>query len=73
MPATGISVSFCDREVSKILCCTRSKTDIGGRGVVDVICLDETPNVMHDVRVHPEGLPEAAAQVEFRQLALYEQ
>jgi hypothetical protein len=42
-------------------------------GITEVICLDETPNVMHDLRVHPVGQPETVARVEFRQLALYEQ
>jgi hypothetical protein len=41
-------------------------------GVTDVICLDDTPNVMHDLRVHPVGRPDAVAHVEFRQLAIYE-
>jgi hypothetical protein len=40
-------------------------------GVTDVICLDDTPNVMHDLRVHPVGRPHIVARVEFRQLALY--
>ena len=40
-------------------------------GITDVICLDETPNVMHDLRVHPVGQPDIVARVEFRQLALY--
>lgn len=42
-------------------------------GVTEVICVDETPNVMHDLRVHPVGHPELVARVEFRQLALYDQ
>jgi hypothetical protein len=41
-------------------------------GVTDVICLDDTPNVMHDLRVHPVGRPEITAHVEFRQLAIYD-
>jgi hypothetical protein len=41
-------------------------------GVTDVVCLDDTPNVMHDLRVHPVGRPDMAARVEFRQLALYD-
>lgn len=41
-------------------------------GHTDVICLDETPNVMHDLRVHPVGHPEVVSRVEFRQLALYD-
>jgi hypothetical protein len=41
-------------------------------GTTDVICLDDTPNVMHDLRVHPVGQSELVARVEFRQLALYD-
>jgi hypothetical protein len=41
-------------------------------GVTDVICIDDTPNVMHDLNVHPVGQPEIVARVEFRQLALYD-
>ena len=41
-------------------------------GVTDIICRDDTPNVMHDLRVHPVGQPETVARVEFRQLALYD-
>jgi hypothetical protein len=40
-------------------------------GVTDVICLDDTPSVMHDLLVHPVGQPGIVARVEFRQLALY--
>lgn len=40
-------------------------------GVVDVICLDDSPDVMHDLRVHPVDRPDAVARVEFRQLRLY--
>lgn len=40
-------------------------------GVTDVICLDDTPSVMHDLLVHPVGQPDIVARVEFRQLALY--
>jgi hypothetical protein len=43
------------------------------RGVTDVICLDDTPNVMHDLRVHPVGRPDVVAPVEFRQLAIYDE
>ncbi|HUB56357.1 MAG TPA: hypothetical protein VMB04_14465 [Mycobacterium sp.] len=42
-------------------------------GVTDVICLDDTPDVMHDLRVHPIGQPDVVARVEFRQLALYDE
>jgi hypothetical protein len=41
-------------------------------GVTDVICVDDTPNVMHDLTVHPVGQPEIVGRVEFRQLALYD-
>ena len=41
-------------------------------GVTDVICLDDTPDVMHDLRVHPVGRPDVVARVEFRQLAIYD-
>lgn len=41
-------------------------------GTTDVICLDDTPNVMHDLRVYPVGQPDLVARVEFRQLALYD-
>jgi hypothetical protein len=41
-------------------------------GVTDVICLDDSPNVMHDLRVHPVGRPAVVGLVEFRQLAIYE-
>lgn len=42
-------------------------------GVTDVICVDDTPNVMHDLTVHPVGQPEIVGRVEFRQLALYDE
>lgn len=42
-------------------------------GVTDVICLDDTPNVMHDLNVHPVDRPEVVCRVEFRQLALYDE
>lgn len=42
-------------------------------GVTDVICLDDTPDVMHDLRVHPVGQPDVVARVEFRQLALIDE
>lgn len=41
-------------------------------GVTDVTCLDDTPDVMHDLRVHPVERPEAICRVEFSQLALYD-
>ncbi|RFZ07556.1 hypothetical protein DSM43518_03298 [Mycobacterium marinum] len=42
-------------------------------GHTDVICLDDTPNVMHDLHVHPVGQPDTVALVEITQLALYDQ
>jgi hypothetical protein len=41
------------------------------RGVTDVICFDDIPNVMHHLRVHPVEQPDVVACVEFRQLAIY--
>ena len=41
-------------------------------GLTDVICLDDTPNVMHDLRVNPVAQPDTVGIVEFRQLALYD-
>jgi hypothetical protein len=41
-------------------------------GVTDAICLDDTPDVMHDLHVDPVGQPEVVARVEFRQLAIYD-
>ena len=41
-------------------------------GRTDVICLDDTPSVMHNLRVHPVGQPDTVALVEFSQLALYD-
>jgi hypothetical protein len=41
-------------------------------GLTDVICLDDTPSVMHDLRVHPVDKPDTVALVEFTQLALYD-
>jgi hypothetical protein len=40
--------------------------------VTDVICLDDTPDVMHDLRVHPVGRPDAVCRIGFRHLALYD-
>ncbi len=40
-------------------------------GAVDVICIDDTPNVLHDLRVHPIGRPEVVLRVDFRQLELH--
>jgi hypothetical protein len=40
--------------------------------LTDVICLDDTPSVPHNLRVHPVGQPDAVALVGFDQLALYD-
>ena len=42
------------------------------RGHTDVIALDDTPNVLHSLRVHPLGQPDTIALVGFDQLALYD-
>lgn len=41
-------------------------------GLTDVVCFDDTPNVMYDLRVHPVGQPDIVAFVGFTQLALYD-
>ena len=41
-------------------------------GLTDVICLDDTPSVLHNLQVHPVGKPGTVALVEFSQLALYD-
>ena len=41
-------------------------------GLTDVICLDDTPSVMHSLRVHPVDQPDTVALVGFTQLALYD-
>ena len=41
-------------------------------GVTDVICPDDTPNVMHNLHVDPVGQPDTVAVVDFDQLALYD-
>ena len=41
------------------------------KGVTNVICVDDTPNVMLDLTVHPAEQPDVIACVEFRQLAIY--
>jgi hypothetical protein len=42
------------------------------KGLRDVICLDDTPSVLHNLRVHPVGQPDTVALVAFDQLALYD-
>jgi hypothetical protein len=41
-------------------------------GLTDIICLDDTPSVLHNLRVDPVGQPDTAALVAFDQLALYD-
>ncbi len=41
-------------------------------GVTDVICLDDTPGVLLNLRVHPVGQPDTVGLVEYDQLALYD-
>jgi hypothetical protein len=41
-------------------------------GVTDVICLDDTPSVLLNLRVHPVGHPDTTGLVEYDQLALYD-
>jgi hypothetical protein len=41
-------------------------------GVTDVICLDDTPSVLLNLRVHPVDHPETTGLVEYDQLALYD-
>jgi hypothetical protein len=41
-------------------------------GLTDVNCLDDTPGVLHNLRVHPVGQPDTVALVGFDQLALYD-
>ena len=41
-------------------------------GLTDAICLDDAPDVMHNLHVHPVGKPDTVGLVEFRQLALYD-
>jgi hypothetical protein len=42
------------------------------KGLGDVICLDDTPSVLHNLRVHPLGQPDTVSLVAFDQLALYD-
>jgi len=42
-------------------------------GLTDVICLDDTPSVLHNLCVHPVGQPDTVALVGFDQLALYDE
>jgi hypothetical protein len=42
------------------------------KGLRDVICLEDTPSVLHNLRVHPVGQPDTVALVAFDQLALYD-
>jgi len=38
----------------------------------DVICIDDTPNTLHDLRVYPAGLPDVVFRVDANQLGIYE-
>ncbi|WP_155764257.1 DUF7161 family protein [Mycobacterium colombiense] len=40
--------------------------------ITQVICFDDTPNVMRDLRLPPLGQPDMVARVGFRQLVLNE-
>jgi hypothetical protein len=40
-------------------------------GARDVICIDDTPNTLHDLRVHPVGLPDVVFRVDANQLGIY--
>jgi hypothetical protein len=40
-------------------------------GLTDVVCIDDTPDLTYDLRVHPVGQPNLIAFVGFTQLALY--
>ncbi|RFZ42951.1 hypothetical protein DAVIS_02043 [Mycobacterium marinum] len=42
-------------------------------GCTDVICIDDTPDVMHNLHVHPVDRPDAVGLVEITQLGLYEE
>jgi hypothetical protein len=39
-------------------------------GASDVICMDDTPNTLHDLRVHPVGLPDVVFRVDANQLGI---
>jgi hypothetical protein len=41
-------------------------------GANDVICIDDTPNTLRDLRVHPVGLPDVVFRVDARQLGIYD-
>jgi hypothetical protein len=41
-------------------------------GLTDVICLDDTPSVLHNLHVHPVGQADTVALMGFTQLALYD-
>ena len=41
-------------------------------GASDVICIDDTPNTLHDLRVHPVGLPDVVFRVDASQLGIYD-
>jgi hypothetical protein len=37
----------------------------------DLICVDDTPNTLHDLRVHPVGLPDVVFRVDANHLGIY--
>jgi len=41
-------------------------------GASDVICIDDTPNTLRDLRVHPVGLPDVVFRVDASQLGIYD-
>jgi hypothetical protein len=41
-------------------------------GVSDVICIDDTPNTLRDLRVHPVDLPDVVFRVDASQLGIYD-
>jgi hypothetical protein len=49
-----------------------SATSISRNTVRHVICLDDTPSVLHNLRVHPVDQPDTVALVGFDQLAIYD-
>jgi hypothetical protein len=40
-------------------------------GARDVICVDDTPNTLHDLLVHPVGRPDVVFRMDANQLGIY--
>ena len=40
-------------------------------GAGDVICVDDAPGTLHDLRVHPVGRPDVMFRVDANQLGIY--